>query len=310
MYGTPVLSTRLVEEGRQFLTAHGVNEPLTWHPPLRLLDGLTMPNPDVERIDIGALHRLANQPKMSIQSLARTLRTSQDTVRYLLDEHPVELARKTSSAANRRAFARPAFHTVLTAAVLEQLYHREQLSLQAIGDRYDISIYHVWRLARANGIAMRNNPPPPDRDWLYTQYIHKHRTTTDIAIELGRSPSTIQRWIKRYEIAHPVRDSTAQHCDELTPAVAQSLLAPVLTRRAGRTMLENFTVLLAHPTIRATATTLGLSEQLLQSRIKVLEKVFGDPLLFRSRTNCDMTPTPLGARVAEAVSVLQACDRW
>jgi hypothetical protein len=306
---TPALAWHLDEEGRRFLAAHDIDEPLSWHPPLRLLDGLAMPNPDVEHIDIQQLHQLANEPHMSICTLARRLSTSQATVRYLLDVNPVDVPCKASPAVNRSRFA-SAYRTVLTADVLYQLYHNEQLSLNAISKRFGVSHGTVRNLARANGIVLRSQPLPPAKDWLYTQYIDKLRTTTDIAMELGRSPTFVQTWIKKYEITYPAIDSAMQHRGELTPDVAQTLLAAVLKRRHGRTMLENFTVLLAHPTMRAAATTLDLPERLLRSHISVLEKVFGDPLLFRSRCNCAMTPTPLGAQVREAVCVLQADNRW
>jgi hypothetical protein len=306
---TPALGRHLDEEGRRFLAAHDIDEPLSWHPPLRLLDDLAMPNPDVEHINIRQLHKLANEPRMSIRALAHRLSTSQATVRYLLDAHPVDVPCKASSVVNRRRFA-SAFRTVLTADVLHQLYQNEQLSLSAISSRFGVSQGTVRNMARANGIELRSMLPPPAKDWLYTQYIDKHRTATDIAMQLGRSPTCIGTWIKKYEITYPTEDSATRQWDELTRDDAQSLLAAVLKRRRGRTMLENFTGLLAHRTMRAAATTLNLSESSLRSHIRVLERVFGDPLVFRSRRNCDMIPTPLGAQVREAVSVLQADDRW
>ena len=38
------------------------------------------------------------------------------------------------------------------------------------------------------------------RHWLYTEYITKNRTMTDIGVECGVSPMTIQNWLDKHDI--------------------------------------------------------------------------------------------------------------
>ena len=88
---TPALAERLREEAARFLARHPhVAEPLTWHPPLSLLEDLDLPNGDVDRITIAELHRAATSPKATAGQIARSLDTDIDIVRYLLSVHPLD----------------------------------------------------------------------------------------------------------------------------------------------------------------------------------------------------------------------------
>ena len=85
---TPQLAGRLYTAGQRFLSDHSIDEPLTWHPPLRLLDGLDLPGDDPGLVDLETVHRLADRPGITIGSIARQLDTTLDVVRHLLIEPP------------------------------------------------------------------------------------------------------------------------------------------------------------------------------------------------------------------------------
>lgn len=86
---TPGLVSALDAHGRDFLRRHGItNEPLTWQPPTALLDGLHLPGPDPELIDIARLHQLVREQQLTPRDAARRLHTTIDAVRYVLDQHP------------------------------------------------------------------------------------------------------------------------------------------------------------------------------------------------------------------------------
>ena len=305
LHVTAELAACLADEGRRFLKALNIIEPLTWSPPVQLLDGLGLPNSDVDRININLLHNLANQPGSSVRRIADALATSKDTVRYLLDEQPIRIV-PTSHAKNRRSFAGAAFRTVLTADTLDRLYHREQLSINDIANRFGISSSTVHRIAHGHNIELRSKPPPPDRDWLFDQYITKRRSQTQIAEELGSSPATIGSWVRKYQITGCDDDLPAsrQHFDPMT---ARSLLRPALASTSGWNMLQHFADALRYPTLTVAAAHFGMPAATLHSQINRLEQQFRDKLLWRtpSRSTRPITATPFGLRVIEAVRALE-----
>jgi AraC-like DNA-binding protein len=93
----PALLPAAVREGldhraRQFLAQHHINEePLTWRPPLDLLDGLDLAGPDVRTIDIIRLHQLITQQHCTIPRAAVRLGTSSTALHYALGEYPVPM---------------------------------------------------------------------------------------------------------------------------------------------------------------------------------------------------------------------------
>lgn len=88
LVATPQLAEALWDEGRLFLARRRIDEPLTYDPPLFLLEGLDVPSADIDHINIAMLHRLADQIPWP-STLASLLCTDTDAIRYLLEEHPV-----------------------------------------------------------------------------------------------------------------------------------------------------------------------------------------------------------------------------
>jgi hypothetical protein len=92
---TQSIARRLDEEASNFLSASGIDEPLTWQPPLELLAGLDLPGIDPRLVDIAELHRCAARASGSVASVAAQLGVSRLAVQYLLTEHPLRTKLRT-----------------------------------------------------------------------------------------------------------------------------------------------------------------------------------------------------------------------
>jgi hypothetical protein len=151
---TPQLAARLHTAGQNFLARHCIDEPLTWHPPLRLLDGLALPGDDPGLVDLGTVHRLANRPHITIGGIARQLDTTIDVVRHLLIQHPAALHR-TAGQRPRRSKTSAAMRAALSAQTLTELYHHQGLSISAIARQFGTTSGTVTRIAAEQQITLR-----------------------------------------------------------------------------------------------------------------------------------------------------------
>jgi hypothetical protein len=151
---TPQLAARLHTAGQQFLSGYSIHEPLTWHPPLRLLDGLDLPGDDPARVDLGTVHHLANQPRITIGSIARQLDTTIDVVRHLLIQHPAAL-QLADGQRPRRSKTSAALRATMSAETLTELYHHQGLSIVAIAKQFGTSTGTVTRIAADQQITLR-----------------------------------------------------------------------------------------------------------------------------------------------------------
>lgn len=195
----PELSACLDEAAAEFLHSQGIDdEPLTWQPPPELLTDLALPGPDPTSVDIVALHQALGEPGRSFKATAERLDTTIDTIRYLLEQHPLPLvpARRQVAPRVRRKLTREEFI---------HFYCQQRLGLKTIARRFGVSRNVLVRLARDYGIALegvgRKTKIPVDRDWLYEQYVDRRRTVPHLAKELGVSSTTIYGWARRYGIA-------------------------------------------------------------------------------------------------------------
>jgi Bacterial regulatory helix-turn-helix protein, lysR family len=297
---TPPLAARLRSEGEQFLAEHHIDEPLTWHPPLQLLKDLELPGPDLGRIDIDALHQLANQVDLTVGDIARKLATSLDTVRYLLDEHPVELEASPTRSGSKRALAMTAVRTVVTAEKLSELYFAQGLSIREIAKRLGTNEKTVMRIARSHNIVLRPKRVLVKRDWLYEQYVIQQRTLPEIGSMIGIDRNTVAKWVKRHNL-HDRPPVTRPNVPPLSANAARELLRPALERRGGWQRLKCFTIAVEFPSLAAASKAIGTTSSALGQRISVLEQDLCGQLLVRSRHQLvPMSLTPLGANVAEA----------
>ena len=203
---TPELAQALNEHAREFLTEQGIDEPLVWHPPKGVLDGRDLPGADPAAVDIADLHRVMTVDGIKLGTAAQRLNTSLDTVRYLLEAHPAPRSDPEQSSLLPTSYNR-AYSSAKAALSREQLadlYDRERMSLHDIAATVGVSRQTIARLAVDYGLPLRqpgrHARTTIDRDWLYDQYVNKHRALPDIAKEAGMSTANIARWAKRHAI--------------------------------------------------------------------------------------------------------------
>ena len=88
----------LQTEAQEFLHRAGIAEPLTWQPPLRLLDGLVLPGADPDTINIAALHHLIEH-REPLRTVARQLNSTPEAVRHVLTLHPANIGPPSTTPA-------------------------------------------------------------------------------------------------------------------------------------------------------------------------------------------------------------------
>ncbi len=306
---TPTLHTALKDNAATFLRDNGIDEPLTWHPPLDLVADLSLPGADPDRLPLATIHRMVRH-RQSLTAIAEHLNTTADAVRYALTVHPAPTHQRGPTA--RPAPLVSSLAEQLSAAELRNLYQHQRMSLRQIAARYHTSRQVVAALARRHGITLRpprREPvlPTVDRDWLHTQYVHHRRTLPELAAEHGMSTANMARWAHHHQI--PLRSRGGpSHTATLTAGKAAdrapALLRPALVGIGGAERLTRFAAASHYRTVTAAAAALGIHQGVLQHQINRLAADLGGPLLTRAQRNHPMTTTPLGKRV------LHAWQRW
>ncbi|MFF7648789.1 LysR family transcriptional regulator [Streptomyces sp. NPDC007983] len=304
---SPQLAQALDAEARAFLaTRHIADEPVTWQPPKSLLDGLALPGPDPDQVDISHLHRLVRQRKHVVQYAADVLGTTVEAVRYILGEHPAPLPPPTTAQATARANYAKAMR-ILPREGLARLYLDEHRSLPQIAETTGFSLKALARLAREYGIPMRRredyaNCGTVERDWLFEQYVVHRRPLTDLARERGMSTTNMIRWAHRHEIprrrggaGHAAAYRTPDWATRVPAFLQDALAAPYAWKR-----VELFVAALPYATMRKAAKALGIHPSTLITKVNQLERDLGHTLIERAERGRGMRPTPFGTKVAEA----------
>ncbi|MFE2033866.1 TniQ family protein [Streptomyces scopuliridis] len=308
---TPELARALDEHAREFLAEHGIHdEPVTWQPPTSLLNGLALPGPDRDRIDLSLLHRLVRQRKHPVRQAAETLGISIETVRQLLDEQPAPMPSLTKTQLQARGMTTAKAMEALPKSELARHYLEEYRSFQQIADITGFSRQTLIRLAHVYGIPLRDGPQDynragtVDRDWLFEQYVNQRRALPDLAREKGMSVASMTRWAHRHGV--PLRPRGGRsHRSALHSAEAgvrhPEILREAFTGRHAEQRLRRFARCLAYPTLTEAAQDMGIHPPVLINQVRLLEQDLGQPLLKRAECNRAMQATEFGQQVADAV---------
>src|SRR5262249_48449008 len=204
---TPELAAALDETARDFLARHRIRgEPVTWQPPVSLLNDLKLPGPDPSLIDVTRLHELVRERKRPVQHAAEVLGTTIDAIRLVLDEHPAPAGLLTATQARAAGRVRHAARQKLSEKEFRRRYGGQHQSLYDIAKQTGFSRQTLTRLAAEYGIELREGPQDYkrkgtiDRDWLFDQYVSRGRTLPDLAREKNMSTANMARWAHLHQI--------------------------------------------------------------------------------------------------------------
>ncbi len=312
---TPQSAAALDEYGRAFLAEQGVfDEPLDWRPPSAVLDGLDLPGPDPNAVDLDELHRVIRSDGIALGTAAQLLSTSIDTVRYLLGVRPAPLRNydpgRAAAPGHNNAYALA--KAELPRDKLIEYYRGQRMSLREIAATVGVSRQVIARLARDYDLALRQPGREAqnvvDRDWLYDQYVNKRCALPDIAEKAGMSTANLARWAKTHAI--PMRGrggvshSSALAAERLS-AQAPELIRPALAGIGGRERLQRFVAATRYPTLTVAAEKLGVGQAVLISQINRIERELGARLLDRAERGRPMQLTEAGSRVVATIRAWQ-----
>ena len=205
---TPELAAALDETARDFLARHRVRgEPVTWHPPRQPSQRSRPPGtgPVPHRRHSSARTRPGARDTQS-STPPRSLGTTVDAVRVVLDEHPAPAAPLTAAQARATGQVRHAARQALTEKEFRRRYGDQHQSLYDIAKQTGFSRQTLTRLAAEYGIALREGPQDYkrkgviDRGWLLEQYVGRGRTLPDLAREKNMSTANMARWAHLHQI--------------------------------------------------------------------------------------------------------------
>ena len=302
----------------EFLNSHKIREPVTWHPPVRLLNGLDLPGRDPRSINRDVLVALAAPRDLSAHQLAHRLGTDAATVRHLLDAHPAPTLSYAARVRRRSAPVMDATRSTLTPEQFVELYVNQALSLNEIAHRLGVSRKTIAGFAHAEGIRLRPPGTPSrissvDAAWLYEQYVTRRRTLPEIGRMIGMTPVSVAHWARQFGIPLRPRGSASHaavlHPTDVSPSVLASvppILRPVAQRVTGLRDLQWFADASTYPTLGQAARELRMGAATLVTAVGRLERELGGRLLIRAERGRPMRLTPLGAEVAAAVNACRA----
>ncbi|MGA5701852.1 LysR family transcriptional regulator [Peterkaempfera bronchialis] len=315
IFKTPELAAELDRAARDFLADRGIHdEPVTWQPPTALLDELDLPGPDPARIDVPHLHSIVRQRKNPVQYAAEVLGATVEAIRYVLDEYPAPAPSPTKSAARATGQIRRKARQDVPRETFVRLYLDEHQSLNQIAALTGFSRSVLTALAHEYEVPLRDGPQDykrcgtVERDWLIEQYVHRHRTLSDLATEKGMSTANMARWAKTHNV--PLRSRGGASHSQALRAIDQAsraprILRPALGGQGASERLSRFAAASAYPSLGAAATGLGLNTFTLIPQINRIERELGGPLLIRAERGRPMALTPLDRMVLRAVRSLE-----
>lgn len=314
-YMTTELVQALEVHAQEFLADQGVaGEPSVWEPPAAVLNGLDLPGDDPGRVRIDDLHGALTTEGIKLGAIAKSLDTSRDTVRYLLEIHPAPPPVRSETTPYNRAYVTA--KAALPRERLLELYEHRQMSLLDIAESVGVSRQVIGRIASDYDLALREPGLKArtiiERDWLHDQYVIKRRTLPDIAKETGMSTANMARWAKTHGIPLRARGGPS-HGSALGAAEdaanAPELLRPALAGVGGRERLERFVAASRFSTLTAAAEKMGIHQFTLVNQINRIERELAMKLFVRAERGRPMQLTDDGERVVDAVQAYKSRGR-
>ncbi|HME76950.1 MAG TPA: TniQ family protein [Mycobacterium sp.] len=324
---TPQLARALNAVSADYLRKRGVSgEPLTWVPPLTLLDGLNLPGRPPETIEPNSIHKLLDAG-LTVTALAHRLDASVWKVRYQLEHHPIPSgAIRTRSPkrikGRRRIGAHERVRALLPEQKLRDLHEHRGLTFTQIAARLELplSLGYLARvishLAIEYGIHHRRQPLAEliTADWLHQRHVVELRTLGEMADEIGVSDSTIGTWARKFGIPvhhwkrRPPLDPRVIRLVEALFTEPGDVPAGMQTTAAW-VRIQRFAVIASYANFTRAAQALGCRKERLSAQIGRLEADLGHTLVERAVSrHHSMTLTSFGEELAQATRRSMARD--
>jgi len=317
------LLTALDRHAHDYLTRQGIDEPVTWSPPISSVDDLDLPGTATLEFDLREHLADFYQQRLAPVAAARQLGISIERFKLEFETRPPatpwphQIMILPSPTARNSGGSRLGGHLhrrradeLLTTEFLQQERGTHSKSAAAIARETGVPIKHVERRLQEenlNNRVHRRGPLHVDAAWLHEQYVVQERTINDIAAELGFPPSTLRpRMVEAGIILRQRPVSTG--APKYVPGPAPPLLMPALKRRIGLTRLRSFCLISGHATLPDAAAAQGISITTLYCRIKSLEADLGYRLFNRAQRGRPIKITPKGRAVITAMAELERAD--
>jgi DNA-binding MarR family transcriptional regulator len=301
----PDLHELLHAQAATNLEAHGIDEPVTWEPPLTWITDPSLP-PGPETINRSQLaQHAANGPEPA--ELARLL--GLDDARLLLS---VETFGTTAPHPVQRQPPAPGRRTprqgVLAPLSLQQLYQEQQLRQHQIAELAGCSISTVRHALDEAGIPLRQRRPAGhlekivSRAWLQREYHDKGRSSPDIARELGVRKDDVMRLVSKWGIPrHPTSRFTNPFAS-LDTDLSPTMHAVSRTKNSLQ-RLQHLMVISRHRTLQDAAAELGVTWGTLNYQLKRIEETVGFTVIGTGRSR-PLTITEDGHRFLDEATRL------
>ncbi|MFE4330041.1 TniQ family protein [Streptomyces sp. NPDC056831] len=293
----------LFDQAAENLRSHGITEPVSWQPPSTWIDTAAWPGANSNSIDNHTLSTMmaAGHP---LKDIAKTLRVSVDHIHLHIEATGIGVSPPLFPSRPRSRGRQIPRQGLLAPDKLQHLYQEKQLSLMKIAKLANCSHSTVRKALHEAEIPCREQisthpilPTMVSREWLEREYIHKGRTTLDIAHELGFHRNTVTKNLKRWGIS--------RHPNGLFLNPFASLDTPLSSdmKKVSRTKnclprLRHLLQLPGHRNLSTAAASLGVQPGTLRHQLRSLEATLEFTLI--TRTN-PLSSTSAGAQfLAEA----------
>jgi hypothetical protein len=296
---TPPLRAGLRRHAQDLLAGLGIDEPLHAPPPTHLAAGLLLPGIDPDEIDLAAVRHTVIDQRRPLSRTAAVLGVGIDHVRLALEriERPSTRPDRVTTAWTRDRHAA----TLFTREFFEREYLQAGKRLEQLARETGHRREAIGQWARRAGIALATGAAafPIHPHWLREQYIARHRSSVAIAAELGTSPSTVNKALRRNGI--PIRPPGTERFPHLTadlgPDIPADIHAALHDGAHGWIRLHRFRAAIAFPSMRAAATALPAPRPSLAAQIRRLEHDIGTPLYHRATPARPQHPTERGQQL-------------
>lgn len=274
---TPTDILELLDEyAEAFLRLNSIIEPLSWEPPLSLLDGISMPAEPACYVDSmiedtvgrGLVEpRLIRQMQKRPARIVEALRPGSDSFRARLRQSLDRGDSVKDMASNLNKSERMIRHHLGGLSVPTQPTGKIQLSLDEVRD----------------------------------MYVEERLTLQEIADRTGWSRTAVRRLVLL--AGAPLRSvgsfTGRRGIDPQTFAEFPALLKDALQGHHGKERLQRLAAISNYPTLNAAVRSLGLNQPTLSSQIRALERDVGGQLLMRADRGRPMQLTSLGRNLLE-----------